>query len=144
MANSKVKIINGVPRLLINDDPVASCAYTTYFDERNRYEDFAKSGYKLFSVTVAFASRALNAFTGFTPYERGIFDNEDAPDFSIIDDAVQKVLKVCPDAYIFPRLLMTMPEWWCKKHPKETILAPCGEMRELLFSQQFREDGAKC
>lgn len=143
MSKSEVKIINGVPRLLINDDPVASCAYTTYFDERNRYEDFAKAGYKLYSVTVAFASRALNAFTGFTPYERGIFDNEDAPDFSIIDDAVQKVLTVCPDAYIFPRLLMTMPEWWCEKHPEETILAPCGEMRELLFSQQFREDGSK-
>ena len=142
MSKSEVKVINGVPRLLINDEVVPSCAYTTYFDERNRYEDFAKAGYNLVSVTIAFATRALNMFTGFTPYEKGIFNKENEPDFSIIDDAVEKVLKANPNAYIFPRVFMAMPEWWSEKYPEETIEAPCGETRELLFSKQFRKDGA--
>ena len=30
---------------------------------------------------------------------------------------------------------MAMPRWWCEKHPDETILAPYGEKRELLFSE---------
>ena len=71
MAKSSVKNINGVVRLLIDDEVVPSCAYTTYFHERNRYEDFTKAGYQLFSVTVAFASRAMNTFNGFSPYEKG-------------------------------------------------------------------------
>ena len=81
MAKSRVEKINGVVKLLINDDVVPSCAYTTYFDERNHYEDFTNAGYQLYSVTIAFASRALNAFTGFTPYEKGIFDKETAESF---------------------------------------------------------------
>ncbi len=143
MAESFVKNINGTVRLFINDNMVPSCAYTTYFDERNRYDDFTKAGYQLYSVTIAFASRALNAFTGFTPYERGIFDKENEPDFSVVDEAVEKVLKANPDAYIFPRVFMTMPEWWCEQNPEEIIVAPCGEKRELLFSDAFRAQGDK-
>ncbi len=143
MSKSEVKVVNGIPKLFVNEAEVPSCAYTTYFDERNRYEDFTKAGYDLYSVTVAFASRALNAFTGFTPYEKGIFDDVEGPDFSLLDNAVNKVLKVNPNACIFPRIHMTMPEWWCEKYPDETIVSPCGEVRELLFSEQFRKDGSE-
>ena len=141
MAKSYVKKINGTVRLFINDEMVPSCAYTTYFDERNHYEDFTKAGYNLFSVTFGFASRSLNSTTAFTPYERGIFDKENEPDFSIVDEAVAKVLRVNPNAYIFPRVFMTMPEWWCEQNPDEIIIAPCGEKREMLFSDAFRKQG---
>ncbi len=143
MAKSCVKNINGTVKLLINEKQVPSCAYTTYFHERNRYEDFAKAGYQLYSVTLAFASRAMNSFNGFTPYEKGIFDKENEPDFSIVDEAVVKVLSVCPNAYIFPRVYITMPEWWCEQNPGETIVAPYGETREMLFSDAFRAEGDK-
>lgn len=143
MAESYVKKVNDTVRLFINGKMASSCAYTTYFDERNRYAEFTKAGYQLYSVTIAFATRALNAFTGFTPYEKGIFDKENEPDFSVVDEAVGKVLKVNPNAYIFPRVFMTMPEWWCEKNPEEIIVAPCGEKREMLFSDAFREEGSK-
>ena len=141
MAESYVKKIDGTVRLFINNEPFPSCAYTTYFHERNHYKEFTEAGYQLYSVTVAFASRAMNTFNGFTPYQKGIFDKENEPDFSIIDEAIEKVLRVNSDAYIFPRVYMTMPEWWCKKHTDETIKAPCGEIREMLFSDIFREEG---
>ena len=143
MAKSYVKKVNGTVRLFINDEIIPSCAYTTYFDERNCYEDFSKAGYQLYSVTFAFASRALNSFTGFTPYEKGIFDKENEPDFSIVDKAVERVLKANPDAYIFPRVFITMPEWWCEQNPEEVVDAPCGEKREMLFSDAFRAKGTK-
>ncbi len=143
MAKSCVKKINGTVKLLVNDKIVPSCAYTTYFDERNHYEDFKEAGYQFFSVTVAFAARSMNTFTGFTPYEKGIFDKENEPDFSIIDEAVNKVLLVSPNAYIFPRVYMTMPEWWCEQNPDETVVAPNGEKRELLFSDVYRAEGDK-
>ena len=141
MAKSYVKKVDGVVRLLINDEVVPSCAYTTYFHERNRYEDFTKAGYQLFSVTVAFASRAMNTFNGFSPYEKGIFDTENEPDFSVFDEAVEKVLRVNPKAYIFPRIYMPMPRWWCEKNPEETVVAPYGGRREMLFSDAFRAEG---
>ncbi len=141
MAKSYVKKIDGTVRLFINDKQVPSCAYTTYFDERNHYEAFTKAGYDLYSVTFAFASRSLNSTTAFTPYEKGIFDKENEPDFSIVDEAVAKVLRVNPNAYIFPRVFMAMPEWWCEQNPEEIIIAPCGEKREMLFSDAFRKQG---
>lgn len=143
MTKSNVKKINNTVKLLINDEVVSSCAYTTYFDERNRYKEFTEAGYQLYSVTIAFASRALNTFTGFTPYEKGIFDNENEPDFSIVDDAVDRVLRVNPNAYIFPRVFITMPKWWCDQNSDETTITPCGETRELLFSDAFRATGDK-
>lgn len=143
MVKSCVKNINGTVKLLINDEVVPSCAYTTYFHERNRYEQFAKAGYQLYSVTIAFASRSMNSFTGFTPYEEGIFDKENEPNFSIVDEAVAKVLRVNQNAYIFPRVFMTMPEWWCEQNPDETVVDPSGENREMLFSDAFRAEADK-
>ncbi len=143
MTTSKIITVNGRPRLCVNDEILPACAYVTYFDERHCYDDFVKAGYRLFSVTVSFASRPVNSYGGgFTPHERGIFDKEDVVDFSCLDEAVERILKACPNAYIFPRIYVTMPKWWCEKYPQETLLAPDGEHRELLFSDQFRTDAA--
>ncbi len=144
MANSKIVTVNGRPQLCVSNTIIPACAYVTYFDERNRYDDFAKVGYRLFSVTVSFASRPVNSYGGgFAPHQKGIFDNEGVVDFSCLDEAVERILKSCPNAYIFPRLYITMPKWWCEKHPEETLLAPDGETRELLFSDRFRQDASE-
>ncbi len=142
MANSRVITVDGEPILTIEGKAIPACAYVTYFDERNRYEDFTAVGYRLFSVTVSLASRPINAITGFSPYERGVFDGGEAPDFSCIDEAMEKIIKACPDAYIFPRIYTTMPKWWCEKYPSETMSTQDGNRREMLMSEQFRLDGA--
>ncbi len=143
MANSEVKLVNNQPKLFVKGKEIPACAYVTYFDERNKYEDFTNLGYNLFSVTMALASRPINSSTGFTPYQKGVFDNENAPDFSCVDDAIERIVKVCPNAYIFPRIYITMPKWWVEKYPNETINTPDGEVREMLISHQFRADGCK-
>lgn len=143
MAESKIVTVDGNPMLWVNGKAVPACAYITYFDENNRYADFKSAGYRLFSVTVALSSRPINSATGFSPYLKGVYDKENEPDFSCVDEAVGKIISVCPDAYIFPRVYITMPEWWCEKNSGETIDTPDGNVRELLFSDKFRSDGAE-
>ena len=47
---SKIELKNGKPLLFIENKPIAAMAYTTYFEERSRYEDFLDVGYRIFFV----------------------------------------------------------------------------------------------
>ncbi len=128
---------NGVPYIQIGDDELPLAAYITYFEERNDYERFTELGFKIFSVTVSTSARPINTNSGFMPYISGVFDKRDEADFFIIDDSVRKILEICPDGYIFPRLYLTMPVWWCEEHPEECDSTEDG-LRECLYSEAFR------
>ncbi len=118
MVTSKVEIINEVPTLKINDEVIASNAYITYFIENARYDDFTKAGYRLFSVPIYFATRGIQEMNEIPPFAPGIFENEE-PDYSIIDKTFGQILKECPDAYIFPRVNMSLPLRWEIENPDE-------------------------
>ncbi|MBQ8356691.1 MAG: hypothetical protein IJX39_02665 [Clostridia bacterium] len=142
MLTSEIQVKNGVPRLLINGISVPAMAYTTYFEERSRYEDFIKAGYRIFFVNISFTTAPINSTTGFTPFRVGVFEDPQAPDYSEFEDAVRKILRACPDAIIFPRIYVSMPKWWVDTHPDDVTLTPKGGYREALFSEAFRKDGA--
>ena len=143
MLTSCVESVCEKPILKIEGTPVAAMAYTTYFEERSRYEDFIEAGYRIFFVNASFTSLPINsAKTGFTPFRAGIYEDEEHPDYSEFEDAVRKILKKCPDAVIFPRVYVSMPKRWVKDHPEETVPTLKGGDREMLFSEKFREDGA--
>ncbi len=116
---SSVSMYNGVPTLFVNQKPVEGAAYITYYTHRNCYKDFFDAGYKLFSMPVFFAGRGINAATGIPPFGPGIFDKKGESDFSYFDEDVKKILDACPDAYIFPRVNMTLPLWWDEENPDE-------------------------
>ncbi len=143
MESSKILLKNGNPCLCIGDKELSACAYMTYFDERNDYAAFAQRGFKIYSVSVSLASQPINTGSGFVPFTGGVFDSKDEADFSVVDDVIDKVLKVCPDAYIFPRIYVCMPEWWIQENPSETIPVPHGKRRESLYSEKFRQDACK-
>lgn len=143
MIKSKVITQNGVPELFVNGKHIEAAAYITYFPERGEYSDFASAGYRLYSVCAYFSDLPINEMSGFTPCTNGIFDTEDKPDYTDIDDEIARVLAACPDALIFPRIYVTMPRWWLTRHPEDigpVKTSSCG--RELLCSNRFREDGA--
>ena len=144
MLKSEVCRQNGRPVLRIEGVPVAAMAYTTYFEERSRYEDFLDAGFRIFFVNVSFTESPINSHkTGFTPFNVGVFEDPEHPDYSEFEDAVRKILQKCPDAVIFPRIYVSMPKWWTASHPEEVCPTNKGGMREILFSQVFREDGGK-
>ncbi len=116
---SSVSMFNGVPTLFINQKPCEGAAYITYYTHKNDYALFAEAGYRLFSMPVFFAGRTINASTGIPPFGPGIFDDKSRPDFLVFDEDVNKILSVRPDAYIFPRVNMSLPLWWDQENPDE-------------------------
>lgn len=144
MLKSKIQINNGIPQLTINGEQVAAMAYTTYFEERNRYRDFTEAGYRIFFVNLYFTKRPFNsAVTGFTAARVGVYDDIDTCDYSGFEDAVREILNICPDAMIFPRIYISMPEWWTNVHQDDVIPTNKGGYREALFSEAFRTDGSE-
>jgi len=119
MIYSSVETKNGIPYLTVNGKEITANAYITYFTEKARYGDFAKAGYKLFSVPLFFSSQTINESSNIPPFAPGIFDNKENPDYSIIDKAIEQILEACPDAYIFPRVNMSLPVWWEEENPDE-------------------------
>ena len=114
---SKIMIHGGVPTLFVNDTPLPAMAYITYLSENNCYADFAGAGYKLFSFPVYFGGRGINTISKIKPFEKGIYDTSGEPDFSLFDNGVELIVKHCPDALIFPRVNMMLPEWWEQENP---------------------------
>lgn len=131
---------NGVPYFKVGDDEIPAVAYITYFEERNEYKKFTDIGYRIFSVSVSTAARPINTTSGFMPFFSGVFDRKGSADFSVIDKSIKDIVKICPNAYIFPRIYLCMPEWWCDENPSECIKTPVDGMREALYSDKFKTD----
>ena len=143
MLKSEIKQINHTPTLLIDGKPTCAMAYTTYFEERSACAAFAMAGYRIFFVNASFTTLPINsAFTGFSPFRVGIFEDMEHPDYSEFEREVYRILAACPDAVIFPRINVSMPKWWVEEHLDDCIPTAKGGYREALFSQAFRTDGA--
>lgn len=119
MVTSEVRLSGGVPTLFIDGRPVPGLAYITYFRADARYRQFADAGYRLFSIPVYFGDQGINAVYGIRPFEPGIFSEKGKADFSILDRQIGQILEIVPDAYVFPRVNMSMPSWWERENPDE-------------------------
>lgn len=116
---SKVAFYGGVPTFFIDGKPLVGMAYITCFEERNCYRDFAEAGYKLYSFITYFGDQTINELSGINPFSKGIFSEKNKADFSVFDSSVKRILAVCPEAMIFPRVNMELPSWWEQEHPEE-------------------------
>ena len=141
--HSEIKDCGGVPTLYINGEPHAAVAYMTYLEKFNEYDDFAAAGYKFFSVPVLFSGRWISITDGLTPFKKGIFDEKGAPDFSMFDKAVEEILEACPDAYIIPRVNISMPEWWEEENPDELNYKDGVPCRESFYSKKWLNDATE-
>lgn len=141
---SQVKDCGGVPALYVNEKPFTSVAYMTYFEQFNDYKGFADKGYCFFSAPVLFAGRWINSTSDTPAFKKGIFDVKDNPDFSLLDESVKKILEQCPDAFIFPRVNVSMPEWWETENPDDVNIRADGtSCRESMYSSKWREDASE-
>lgn len=122
MQTSEIISKNGYPQLCINGVIQDGLAYITYLTENNCYIDFAKAGFCLFSVPVFFGFNHLNEYSGLDVFKKGIFD-KDEPNFSLFDADIKQILDACPNAYIFPRVNVSLSRRWELQNPDE-LCAP--------------------
>ena len=122
MQTSEIISKNGYPQLCINGVIQDGLAYITYLTENNCYIDFAKAGFCLFSVPVFFGFNHLNEDSGLDVFKKGIFD-KDEPNFSLFDADIKQILDACPNAYIFPRVNVSLSREWELQNPDE-LCAP--------------------
>ena len=138
---SEVRNHKGLPALFINGEHVPGAAYITYITPKNCYRDFSEAGYRLFSMPIFFATRGINAFSGIPAFAEGIFENR-KPDFSILDREVRRILDACPNAMIFPRVNMSLPQWWDEENPEELsdFSVNNGPRRTCFASDKWAEE----
>lgn len=130
---AEIKRVCGRERIFVNGKPILSDSYITYFPEKACYCDFAKNGYNLFSFPAFFSSKTLNENAQYPAFGEGIFDTG-TPKWEIFDENVRKILRACPDAYIFPRVNLSPTETWERKNPDELCDLKKGEIARPCFS----------
>ena len=145
---AEVKPHNGTPTIFINGQPHCGMAYAAYGPNPQVYRDFTSVDVDLFTICA-------------TPTESGYnisptaWRSQDEYDFSIIDQRVAMILQANPQAYIFPRLYLHAPKWWCNEHPDDVVIAEKPDGTRYVFphtsgrpapswaSQAWREDTIK-
>ena len=142
MITSCVKQLDGVPVLFINEKPVTANAYITYDVKKARYSDFAQAGFHLYSVTVMFGSQTFSELSRLPAFHTGIFEG-DVPDYSVADGLIRQILEADPDAYIFPRLNIALPEKWELAHPDELLDKGYGAHPRVCFSSDLYAEESK-
>ncbi len=139
MLKTHIEYKNGKPFISVNGKLHYPLAYTTYFEECGRFSDFIKHDYKMFFINISFTKLSINTTSNFSPFYTGVFEN-DEPDYSEFEGIVRKILKECPDALIFPRINIAMPQKWINENIYETVETPSGN-RESLISDKFLNNG---
>lgn len=144
VTRSSIENYGGVPTLFINGEPQPALAYMTYFQENNEYESFTLAGYELFSLPVFFSTRGINTLSNISPFEEGIFEIKGEPNFEIFDQNIETILEQNSNAYILPRMNISMPTWWEEENPTEVNITEDGESkRESFYSEKWRKDAGE-
>lgn len=133
MIRSAVKKIGGVPALTVNGKHIPAEAFMTYYPPKAGYLDFAQAGFKLYSVPVFFAGQTINEFSRISPLARGIFDEKE-PDYSVFEENIKRILDVCPDAMILPRVNVSVSAAWEDAHPEELTDIGLASHKRVCFS----------
>ena len=115
---SKIKVVDGIPRLEINGRITDGMASMTYYTDKSCHADFAARGYRLFSLPVFFGDLTINENTHIPPFKKGIF-TEETPDFTELDRDALDIIAARADAYIFPRIDVSLPSRWLEANPDE-------------------------
>ena len=113
LPSAVVRPHHGVPTLWINGQPDPAMTFMTYNQREPRYfGDFGRAGVGLatFSATSDYSYYSLAPPAWLAP---GVFD------YGRLDERVAAILEANPNAWIFPRVYLAAPPWWCDKYPAE-------------------------
>lgn len=132
MVQSEIRNIDGKPTLTVNGKATVALAYMSYLLEKSRYEDFSAIGYNLYSVPLLFSDSTINEKSRLPPFSKGIYTNiytGEAPNYGLADRAIEAVLKHSPNAYIFPRINVSVPAEWENRTLKNVAISVSENIR---------------
>lgn len=115
--NGEIRLLNGRPVFLINDEPVYPMihALTDVPSGRWSWEElpqhnirnFCQNGVRLFQLDV---------------FLEHVWPSPDSLDLTIPRKQIAGVLEVCPEASVIFRFHLRAPSWWMKAHPEEWVV----------------------
>lgn len=143
---AEIRTHGGVPTLFINGKPNAAMTYMTYNRQETKYfRDFKNAGVDL----ATFSATSDHSYYGLAP---DTWLAPDVFDYGPFDHRITSILEANPDAYLFPRIYISAPAWWCEKYPTEvakpadTLTKPGAHFSGKPFatpaSEKWREDTA--
>lgn len=112
---SEVKVINGTPTLVVNDEPMPNVYFTTpTFNTEKTYGNMGKSGletYVNYEISLGDGDNMTN-----------IYKENGSLDLDFVDNAVNSILAASPTANLIFTVRMQAPYWWMEQHPGERNL----------------------
>lgn len=118
---AEIRNHHGVPTLFVDGRPDCGMTYMTYNRQEPKYfGDFGKAGVHLatFSATSDFSYYGLAPPTWIA---LGEFD------YRRFDERIVSILEANPRAYLFPRVYLAAPPWWCEANPDEVARQAAGQ-----------------
>lgn len=145
MTICRIDDLNGRPTMFINGKPRFPMAFISYLPEQFRYRNMAEAGIHFFSLSVTLGDRWFNCNNPKVRLpKKGLWRGPGKIDFAPLEESIKEILKVDPNAYIFPRIYCDSPEWWDELHPEElNILSDGTPLRQSFSSLRWREDTAE-
>ena len=138
MPTSAIVEKNGLPLLIVNDEPIVPCGYMSYHIEKADYRSFLECGYKLIFVPVYAGDRGINPMSGIRPFYSGFWVGEDRYDFSVVEANLKKVIADHEpgEIWIIPRVMVEPPSFWEDAHPDEL----CRDFSGKSVHQSYSSD----
>lgn len=129
MTKARIENYNGYPAFVIDGKvypPMAATIRTIQFDnvciDEDYYRELGKSGIKIFFLICDTLWLMPNALE--------VFSRE-----------AEILLKVCPDAYIIPRISLHPPQKWIEDNPDEIVSYSDGsQIKTLLYMETFKRE----
>ena len=129
MTKARIENYNGYPAFVIDGKvypPMAATIRTIQFDnvciDEDYYRELGKSGIKIFFLICDTLWLMPNALE--------VFSRE-----------AEILLKVCPDAYIIPRISLHPPQKWMEDNPDEIVSYSDGsQIKTLLYMETFKRE----
>lgn len=142
--HADVRMHEGVPALYINDTLYPPFAYMSYLGEVPYYRSMAESGIHLYCFPAYLGDQGINCESGIGLFREPIWKDYNRFDFSSMQQDLEKIVSVDPQARIIMRIYLDPPKWWVEKNHEDACLMPDGtHFRQCFASEKWKKDTGK-